>query len=85
MTSCEFMDFLSSGSSLLIMQKLCFVVLIISIISQFQIIEQSGVFTAEGLKFTNSPAVLTTAVGQMVCYFCPCRIFKTTELNKVFE
>lgn len=29
------------------------------------VIEQSGVFIAEGLQFRNSPAVLTTAVGQM--------------------
>ncbi|KAK3003628.1 hypothetical protein RJ639_019627 [Escallonia herrerae] len=29
------------------------------------VIEQSGVFQAEGLRFRNMPAVVTTAVGQM--------------------
>jgi len=32
----------------------------------FQVIEQSGVLEAPGLKYNNIPAVVTTAVGQMV-------------------
>lgn len=30
-----------------------------------QVLEQSSVFEVDGLRFRNSPAVLTTAVGQM--------------------
>ncbi|KAL5722727.1 hypothetical protein ACHQM5_006213 [Ranunculus cassubicifolius] len=30
------------------------------------VLEQSGVFDAEGLRYRNMPAVITTAVGQMV-------------------
>jgi hypothetical protein len=32
----------------------------------FQVIEQSGVLEAPGLMYNNIPAVVTTAVGQMV-------------------
>lgn len=39
---------------------------IISFILFFQVIEQSGVVEAHGLRFRNMPAVVTTAVAQMV-------------------
>ncbi|KAF9599157.1 hypothetical protein IFM89_035436 [Coptis chinensis] len=30
------------------------------------VLEQSGIFEADGLRFRNMPAIMTTAVGQMV-------------------
>lgn len=32
----------------------------------YQVIEQSGVFQADGLQFGDMPSVISTAVGQMV-------------------
>jgi hypothetical protein len=41
----------------------------------FQVIEQSGVLEAPGLMYNNMPAVITTAVGQMVKCFFTCFYF----------
>lgn len=38
-----------------------------SFANHLQVIEQSGVVEAPGLCYRNTPAVVTTAVGQMVC------------------
>lgn len=39
----------------------------ISLVLQIQVLEQSGVFKADGIGSRSGAATITTAVGQMVC------------------
>lgn len=55
-----------------------------------QVIEQSGVLDAPGLTYNNTPAVVTTAVGQMVkfytCFWLLCTVsssFWVIQMNNL--